>query len=141
VTEKIIKETVVARPVKEVAPVIEAPLTVGSRKDFKGGVFKSDFDQQVRAGALTSEIGAAGLFKSTSGWNDGKYYCLHNGSTPGTIVKITNSASGKTVYAKVLDQIPDIKQNAGLLIRISNAAADELGVGEEKFDCNLSYSK
>jgi LysM repeat protein len=141
VTEKIIKETVVARPVKEVAPVIEAPLTVGSRKDFKGGVFKSDFDQQVRAGALTSEIGAAGLFKSTSGWNDGKYYCLHNGSTPGTIVKITNSASGKTIYAKVLDQIPDIKQNAGLLIRISNAAADELGVGEEKFDCNLSYSK
>ena len=141
VAEKIVKETVVAKPVKEVAPVIEAPLTAGAREEFKGGVFKSDFDQQVRSGIVTSEIGSAGLFKSTSGWTDGKYYCLHNGSTPGTIVKITNTASGKTVYAKVLDQIPDIKQNTGLLIRISNAAADELGVGEEKFDCSLSYSK
>ena len=141
VAEKIVKETVVAKPAKEIAPVIEAPLTVGARKEFKGGVFKSDFDQQVRSGVLTSEIGVAGLFKSTSGWTDGKYYCLHNGSTPGTIVKITNTASGKTVYAKVLDQIPDIKQNTGLLIRISNAAAEELGVGEDKFDCSLSYSK
>ena len=139
VAEKIIKETV-ARPAKEVAPVVEVPPAVDGRKDFKGGVFKSDFDLQVRSGALASEIGVAGLFRSTSGWNDGKYYCLHNGSTPGTIVKITNTVSGKTIYAKVLDQIPAIKQNTGLMIRISNAAADELGVGEEKFDCSLSYS-
>ena len=141
VAEKIIKETVVARPAKEVATVVEVPPAVVGKKNFKGGIFKSDFDQQGRGGALTSEIGVAGLFKSTSGWNDGKYYCLHNGSTPGTIVKITNTASGKIIYAKVLDQIPAIKQNTGLLIRISNAAADELGVGEEKFDCSLSYSK
>ena len=141
VAEKIINETVVARPAKEEAPVVEVPAAAVGRKDFKGGVFKSDFDEQGRGGALTSEIGVAGLFKSTSGWNDGKYYCLHNGSTPGTIVKITNTASGKSVYAKVLDQIPDIKQNTGLLVRISNAAAEELGVGEAKFDCSLSYSK
>jgi LysM repeat protein len=141
VAEKIINETVVASPAKEVAPVVEVPAVAVGRKDFSGGVFKSDFDEQGRGGALTSEIGVAGLFKSTSGWNDGKYYCLHNGSTPGTIVKITNTASGKSVYAKVLDQIPDIKQNTGLLVRISNAAADELGVGEAKFDCSLSYSK
>lgn len=141
VAEKIIKETVVARPAKEVATVVEVPPAVVGKKNFKGGIFKSDFDQQVLGGALASEIGVAGLFKSTSGWNDGKYYCLHNGSTPGTIVKITNTASGKIIYAKVLDQIPAIKQNTGLLIRISNAAADELGVGEEKFDCSLSYSK
>ena len=141
VAEKIINETVVASPAKEEAPVVEVPAAAVGRKDFKGGVFKSDFDEQGRGGALTSEIGVAGLFKSTSGWNDGKYYCLHNGSTPGTIVKITNTASGKSVYAKVLDQIPDIKQNTGLLVRISNAAAEELGVGEAKFDCSLSYSK
>jgi hypothetical protein len=54
-------------------------------------------------------------------------------------MKITNNANGKTIYAKVLDAIPDIKQNSGLLIRISNSAADELGVSDIKFDCTINY--
>ena len=141
VAEKISKETVVAKVIKEAPLAIEVLMPVIGRKDFKGGIFKSDFEQQSRTGELASETGTASLFKSTSGWEDGKYYCLHNASAPGTIVKITNTASGKSIYAKVLDQIPDIKQNTGLLVRISNAAAEELGAGEVKFDCSLSYSK
>ena len=46
---------------------------------------------------------------------------------PGTILKITDNSSGKSVYAKVLDAIPDIKQNSGLSVVLSNAAAEELG--------------
>jgi len=60
---------------------------------------------------------------------------------PGTILKVKNNANGKIVYAKVLDAIPDIKQNSGLAIVISNAAAEELGAGENKFDCVVSYAK
>ena len=82
-----------------------------------------------------------GVFKSTSGWTDGKYYCLHNTAKTGSIIKVTNPANGKSVYAKVLDVIPDIKKNSILLIRLSNAAADELGVGEANFNCTLNYSK
>jgi hypothetical protein len=41
----------------------------------------------------------------------------------------------------VLDAIPDIKQNTGLLLRISNSAAEELGVSDTKFDCAISYAK
>ena len=94
----------------------------GENRDFKGGFFKSlykDNDKVVE--------GNAGIFKSTSGWDDGKYYCLHNSAKQGTIVKITNVANGKSVYAKVLDMMPDLKQNDNLIIRISNAAADALG--------------
>jgi hypothetical protein len=39
----------------------------------------------------------------------------------------------------VLDVIPDLKQNKGILIRLSNAAADELGYTDETFDVELSY--
>jgi rare lipoprotein A (peptidoglycan hydrolase) len=60
---------------------------------------------------------------------------------PGTIIKITNTATDKIIYAKVLDGMPDIKQNTTLLIRISNAAAQELGVTDEKFDCTINYLK
>ena len=114
---------------------------VPKAKNFKGGLFKNDFDKQTHNASVTDETGGAGIFKSTSGWQDGKYYCLHNTATPGTIIKITSTSTGKSVYAKVLDIIPDISQNNGLLIRLSNAAATELGVSENKFDCSLSYSK
>jgi len=57
----------------------------------------------------------------------------------GTIVKITDQAMGKSVYAKVLWQLPDMKESAGLTIRVSNAAAAELGEGEGRFSVGVSY--
>ncbi len=125
-------------PVKKVEPVVTAP---GRAANFNGGVFKKDFELQAKEKTSAFETGEGGVFKSTSGWQDGKYYCLHNTAAPGTILKITNSATGRSVYAKVLDLIPDIKQNNGLLVRLSNAAADALGAAENKFDCSINYSK
>lgn len=126
-------------PVKE-TPVVETPKTV-SGKNAGGPGFKSLYDQQKKNAEMIETTGSAGVFKSTSGWSDNKYYCLHSSSSPGTIVKITNAANGKFVFAKVLDNIPDIKQNEGLLIVISSAAADALGAAEGNFNCSLSYAK
>lgn len=83
--------------------------------------------------------GQAGTFKSTSGWQDGKYYALMNNVPVGTIVKVTSPATNKTVYAKVLGQLPDMKESMGLVIRVSNAAAAEMGAGEGKFNVDLRY--
>ncbi len=121
-------------PVKESTPVKQQPVVRGD-VNFNGGAFKNIF--QGNNGS--NETGQGGVFKSNSGWEDGKYYCLHNTAPEGSIVKITTT-SGKSVYAKVLDVMPDIKQNAGLVILISNAAATELGV-TDKFDCTITYSK
>jgi LysM repeat protein len=93
-----------------------------AEKKFKGGFFKSLYKDN---GKILE--GTAGVFKSTSGWDDGKYYCLHNSAKQGTIIKIINTANGKSVYAKVLDIMPDLKQNDKLIIRISAAAAEALG--------------
>jgi hypothetical protein len=141
VAEKMNAEQIVTKVVKEAAPVNQTSKKLVGVKDFKGGIFKSDYDEQVRKGGLTLEKGEAGLFKSNSGWEDGKYYCLHNSSNPGTIMKITSNLTGISIYAKVLDLIPDIKQNSELLIIISDAAAQELGMGDGKFDCTLNYIK
>ena len=142
------EKEIIVEPVKKVTPVIvkaaetapQATATNVTFKNFNGGYFKALFNKQLKNDVLT-ENGSAAVFKSNSGWQDGKYYCLHNSASAGTIIKITSTVTGKFIYAKVLDVIPDLKQNNGLLIRISNAAAQELGVGEEKFDCTLSYSK
>lgn len=109
--------------------------------NFFGGEFKSAFEQQTeKVAAISDTLVMAGIFKSTSGWQDGKYYCLSNDAAPGSIVKVTDRSTGKSIYAKVLDAIPDIKQNAGQRVIISNASAEELGVFD-KFECSISYIK
>ncbi len=130
----------IAQPVSKTEKVMTS--TGVKLIDFNGGFFKNIFEEQTNGKKTVSETGAVGVFKSTSGWQDGKYYCLHNIAPAGTILKITDKATGKSVYAKVLDMIPDIKQNAGLLIRLSNAAADALGAtADSKIDCTINYSK
>lgn len=128
-------------PVTKPAETARPAATVRTVKNFNGGFFKTEFDKQAKNGSTANENGKGAIFKSTSGWDDGKYYCLHNTAAPGTIVKVTSPSTGKSIYAKVLDLIPDITQNNGLLIRLSNAASAELGVAETKFDCTVSYSK
>lgn len=131
----VIKNETPVQPVKKEEP--RQPV----RSKTPGGYFKSLFSDQERGGETVQETGQVAVFKSTSGWEDGKYYCLHNQAVPGTILKITASATGRTVYAKVLDVMPDIRQNNGLLMRLSNAAAAELGVEEGRFDCTVGYAK
>jgi LysM repeat protein len=127
------------KPVKETVTLEADKVKPG--KNIIGGVFKSLYDSQVKNAETTESTGMAGIFKSTSGWADKKYYCLYNDASQGSIIKIVNPANGKFVFAKVLDMIPDIRQNDGLLICISNAAADELGATEGNFNCLLNYSK
>ena len=112
-----------------------APEKVILSNNNKEGFFKPGFNETGKG-----ESGLAGIFKSTSGWEDGKYYCLHNTAEQNSIVKITNTATGKFVYAKVLDVMPDLKQNNELSIRISSAAAEALGADSAaNFNCKISY--
>jgi hypothetical protein len=99
-----------------------------------GGFFTDEF-----APSNKMAIGQAATFKSTSGWQDGKYYALMNNIAVGTIVKVTNPTTSKSIYAKVLGQLPDMKESTGLTIRISNAAASELGAADNKFPVEIRY--
>ena len=81
--------------------------------------------------------GDAAIFKTESGAAEKKYYILINNIDAGAIVRIT--ARGKTVYAKVLGPLPDIKEDNGLLLRISNAAAVILGITESRFAVKVNY--
>lgn len=103
------------------------------------GAFGGLFMEQSKGNPSNSVTGQAASFKSTSGWKDGKYYVLMNKVSPGTIVKITVPGSNKSVYAKVLGEIPAGKENEGLLVRVSNAALAQLEVAEGRFDVQLQY--
>lgn len=105
------------------------------------GYFKANFTQQVKAFPLTKdETVTSGIFKTTNGLKDGKYYALLDGVEPGTIIKVINPANSKAVYAKVLGQMSGIRQNEGLNLRISNTAASMLEINEtDKFIVKVNY--
>jgi LysM repeat protein len=105
------------------------------------GYFKSHFEQQVKQTPLSKDATVtAGIFKTTSGWQDTKYYLLIDAVQPGMIVKIINPTNNKAVYAKVLGGMSGIRQNEGLNIRISNAAASVLDITEQdKFIVKVNY--
>jgi LysM repeat protein len=136
--KKEVKETVdkaepVAKQENKPAPVDTRPVSNKSI-NYNGGYFRSQF-----GGAGRATNGTAGVFKSTSGWQDGKYYALMNNVPVGTIVKVDHPVTRKSIYAKVLGQLPEMKESNGLSIRLSDAAAAELGAGAFKFNVEVNY--
>jgi LysM repeat protein len=137
---------------EEVKPIVEQPVVKEEAKPIEEkveekplfseqGFFKNHFDQQIRTSPVTkTETVASGIFKTLSGWQDGKYYVLVDNVPAGTIVKVINPTNNKAIYAKVLGEMSGIRQNEGLTIRISNAAAAILDITEQdKFIVKVNY--
>jgi hypothetical protein len=123
---------------KEDLPKKNEAVKAGSATD---GYFKEYFALQIKKYPLSKDqTVTSGIFKTKSGWNDGKYYALIDGIEPGTVIKVINPTNSKAIYAKVLGQMNGIPQNLGLSLRISNAAASVLDITEtDKFIVKVSY--
>ena len=106
------------------------------------GFFKSHFNRQIVVYPISKEVTVtSGIFKTTSGWQDKKYFVLMDKVEPGMIVKVTNPSNFRIIYAKVLYSMEGTRQNQGLDIRMSNAAADALGIADtEKFIVKVKYT-
>lgn len=136
--EKEEKKEIKSEEVKAEPAVVKQPVKVPVSEN---GYFKYFFDQQVKQSPVKKEeTVTSGIFKTTSGWLDSKYYLLIDGIQPGTIVRIINPSNNKIIYAKVLGEMSGIKQNEGLNIRLSTAGASALQVTEQdKFIVKVNY--
>ena len=118
-----------AKPVEKVEQPKLSVTEVKPSATSANNYFASGFNQQAKEGKEQKlDNPTYGIFKSSSGWQDGKYYMLMNDVIPGTIVKLTATDTGKTIHAKVLGAVPPGKESDGMLLRVSNAAAAALGV-------------
>jgi LysM repeat protein len=117
-----------------VTQVTNTSTTMETWDGYRGGYFKNSYSEKGNIAA-----GNAGIFRSTSGWKDGKYYALINDVPVGTIIKVTFPTTNKSVYAKVLGQLPEMKESIGLKLRLSDAAAAELGADMGKFYVDVRY--
>jgi LysM repeat protein len=123
---------------EDVKPVVQK---TGSQQNSNQGYFKASFEMQLMQQPITKEQTiTSGIFKTTSGWSDAKYYLLMDGMEPGIIVRITNPENNRIIYAKLLGEMSGLKQNEGLNARVSNAAASALGVSDtDKFILRVNY--
>lgn len=69
-----------------------------------------------------------------------QYAALFNGAPEGTIIKVTCTSTNKVVYVKVIGVVTDAYPADNLII-MTKIAADKLGVTDQDFECNLSYTK
>lgn len=132
--------------VKKGEPVVKKDEKITAKPEDKPvsteyGYFKNHFEKQIKTNPTSkTETVTSGIFKTSSGWQDTKYYLLIDKVSSGTIVKVINPTNNKTIYAKVLGEMSGIRQNEGLNIRISNAAASVLEITEpDKFIVKVSY--
>jgi hypothetical protein len=126
-------------PQKDVEMVPMVSVAPSNELKYEGmGFFEEEW---MPDSIINSKTGKAAMFKTESGWQDGKFYLLSSQLMTGSIVRITNALSGKTIFAKVVGPLPVIKQNNGLQMRISNAAAATLGYWNEtdQFELKVEY--
>jgi LysM repeat protein len=135
---------VIVEPTKKVEPVVVATPTVKPTvieqqpaTSIKVTTPKNDFFEKQFVSSQNSVEGLSGTFKTIAGWQDKKYYVLLSNVQSGVIVKV--SANNKTVYAKVLGPLPNIKEDNNLALRVSNATAAALGATENKFNAKVEF--
>jgi len=126
---------------KRIDPPVTKQVSNVAMTDVAGGYFKPQFDLQIKTQPLKADqTASAGIFKTSSGWQDAKYYALMDNVEPGTIIKVLNPSNNKAVFAKVLGEMSGIRQNQGYDVRISNAAASALEVSDtDKFIVRVNY--
>lgn len=85
------------------------------------------------------ESGTAFSFESED-MSGGRMLALHKTAPPGTIIKLTNPVTNKTVFVRVVGQLPNTDENKNVLIKISKTTADKIGMRDEKAQLKLDYS-
>lgn len=100
------------------------------------GFFQDQFSGKIKHKKHVS--GISKIFKTSSGWSDGKYYILADNINPGTVVKLI-ADNGKSVYAKVLWNMNDLKESNNVDFRVSNATAAALHENTDAFNLTVYY--
>ncbi len=109
-----------------------------AQKSAFSGLFTA---QTKNENLIQSKKGAAGWFKSNIQPDSKKYYALCDNLPRGTIIKVINPINNKFIFAKVLSPIPKNKENYNLIVKLSDAAKNDLGISQSRFWSKIVFPK
>lgn len=68
-----------------------------------------------------------------------KQLVLHRTAPIGTVMKITNPMTNRTVFAKVVGRFTDNEANKDVIVVVTKNVAESLGAMDKRFRVNISY--
>lgn len=83
------------------------------------------------------ETGQAELIEGTGGHK--KYLVLHRTAPVGTIMRVKNEENDVTIFARVVGTLPQTGDNSKLVIKLSQAAFDQLKAVNGRFPVEIMY--
>ena len=83
------------------------------------------------------ETGQAERIEGTGGHK--KYLVLHRNAPVGTIMRIKNEENDVTIFARVVGTLPETGDNSKLVIKLSQAAFDQLKAVNQRFPVEIMY--
>ncbi|MEM6641392.1 MAG: LysM peptidoglycan-binding domain-containing protein [Bacteroidota bacterium] len=104
---------------------------VASKRNLETRVDEDGFER-------TYEEGVASVIESM---NTSRYLALHHSLPIGTNIEVRNLMNNLLVHVKVVGKLPDTGPNHDLVLRLSKAAYDHLGILDSKARVEISYFK
>lgn len=101
----------------------------------------STIEKDPKTGITVEKIVEVGVaaWMSEGDLTQSKFYAMHRTAPIGTIIKVTNRMNNNSVFVKVIGVLPETGDNANVLIKITQAAAQRIGALDQKFTAELSY--
>ncbi|MCC5920118.1 MAG: LysM peptidoglycan-binding domain-containing protein [Cyclobacteriaceae bacterium] len=99
-----------------------------------GQTLSTDYDtgfEKINESGLAQVIAKSGDSK--------KYLGLHRTAPIGTIMQVSNESNDRSVFVRIIGNIPEAGDNERVVIKISQTAYDRLGAFDERFPVKLSY--
>ncbi len=84
-----------------------------------------------------TETGQAELIDGTGGHK--KYLVLHRTAPVGSIMRVKNEENDLTIFARVVGTLPETGDNSKLVIKLSQAAFDQLKAVNQRFPVEVLY--
>ena len=81
-----------------------------------------------------------GLWLNNNDLNQARSVGLHKTAPVGTIVKVTNPMSRKSIFIKIVGSFPVTAESKDAMIIISKSAAELIGALDQRFRVELSYA-
>jgi len=81
-----------------------------------------------------------GTWLENNDLNQARSVALHHSAPVGTVLKVTNPASRKSVFVKVVGNFQENAENKNAVIIISKSAANLIGAVNQNFRVELSYA-
>ncbi|MCE7053807.1 LysM peptidoglycan-binding domain-containing protein [Algoriphagus sp. AGSA1] len=115
-------------------PVIGTPRVVSSADE----MMVEPADSKSSGGFKNiKETGQAELIEGTGGHK--KYLVLHRTAPVGTVMRVKNEENDVTIFARVVGTLPETGDNNKLIIKLSQAAFDQLKAVNGRFPVEVMY--